>query len=257
MNLSLNILALAGLSLAFTGCGRQQASGVGEALEHAGSDEKGAAFREGHGIDLSEATRKAIGLQLTEIAVKDLPHEVHATAQVYREAGEKVRPSSHARPGHAYASAMIDSGDAALMKTGQTVRVASPELSFAERQGRLDHIERELDFYTGRTEILIEIPDPENRIRFGSRLQVSLSVGLRKGAVTTPRSALLQASQGDFVYVVNGDYLLRTPVEVGVIGAEEVEIVGGLYPGDRVAVRPVETLWLIELRAVKGGGHSH
>jgi len=36
-----------------------------------------------------------------------------------------------------------------------------------------------------------------------------------------------------------------------------VEIVDGLLAGDAVVTKPVQTLWLIELRATKGGGHSH
>ena len=49
----------------------------------------------------------------------------------------------------------------------------------------------------------------------------------------------------------------------GVIITEEttkilgVEITDGLLAGDQVVTKPVETLWLIELRATKGGGHSH
>jgi multidrug efflux pump subunit AcrA (membrane-fusion protein) len=36
-----------------------------------------------------------------------------------------------------------------------------------------------------------------------------------------------------------------------------VEITDGLLAGDQVVTKPVQTLWLIELRATKGGGHSH
>ena len=57
--------------------------------------------------------------------------------------------------------------------------------------------------------------------------------------------------------VQNGDHLLRTPVTTGVENAEHVEITDGIYVGDVVATHPVETLYLIELRATKGGGHSH
>ncbi|MBL8992520.1 MAG: hypothetical protein JNM63_04215, partial [Spirochaetia bacterium] len=61
----------------------------------------------------------------------------------------------------------------------------------------------------------------------------------------------------DFVYVENGKRLLRQEVKSGRQSAGQIEILEGLYSGDRVAVKPVEWLYLIELRAVKGGGHSH
>jgi multidrug efflux pump subunit AcrA (membrane-fusion protein) len=217
----------------------------------------GAVFKEGHGILLGDETKKSLGLKLAEVAQKDLTQEVRTVAQVYREAGEKIRPSEHASPGHAYASSMVTSEDVALMKLGQLVRVSDSQAGSGEKEGRLVHIEDELAFYTGRTEILVEIPDPEDRIKFGNKLNLSVSVGQHRNAITVPASALLKASEGDFVYVQNGEFLLRTAVKAGVLGAGEIEIAEGLYAGDVVASEPVETLWLIELRAVKGGGHSH
>jgi multidrug efflux pump subunit AcrA (membrane-fusion protein) len=60
-----------------------------------------------------------------------------------------------------------------------------------------------------------------------------------------------------FVYVLNGEAFLRTAVTTGARRGEFTEITDGLYSGDQIVVRPVETLYLIELRATKGGGHSH
>jgi hypothetical protein len=50
---------------------------------------------------------------------------------------------------------------------------------------------------------------------------------------------------------------MRTPITVGAEDAEHAAITDGIYAGDIVATKPVETLYLIELRATKGGGHSH
>jgi len=223
----------------------------------AASKPEGASFKEGRGILLGDETQKSLGLKLAEVVEKDLTHEVHTVAQVYREAGEKIRPSEHALAGYAYASAMVTSEEAALMKVGQPVRVSFSEGAGGEKKGTLVHIEDELAFYTGRTEVLVEIPDRENQVRFGNRVNLSVNVGTRHGAITIPVSALLKASEGEFVYVKNGEHLLRTPVKAGVAGTDEVEIIDGLYAGDQIASAPVESLWLIELRATKGGGHSH
>ena len=250
------------LLLGLSGCRRDSRDSHGHAHEDrptsaAPHEPEGALFKEGHGILLGGETKTSLGLKLSEVVEKDLSHEVRTTAQVYREAGEKIRPSEHALPGHAYASAMVGSDEAGLMKTGQSVRISSPGGAPGEKNALLVHIENELAFYTGRTEILIEIPDKENQIKFGNRLDLAVNVGQRRNAITVPASALLKASEGDFVYVQNGEYLLRTPVKVGVVGTNEVEITDGLYSGDKVASEPVESLWLIELRAVRGGGHSH
>jgi len=62
---------------------------------------------------------------------------------------------------------------------------------------------------------------------------------------------------GTFVYVVNGNFYLRTAVKTGARSTDFVEITDGLYAGDVVVTTPVNQLWLSELRLTKGGGHSH
>ena len=64
---------------------------------------------------------------------------------------------------------------------------------------------------------------------------------------------MLQCSEGQFVYTVSGEHLVRTAVQVGAVNSERVEITDGLYAGDQVAAQPVLQLWLTELAAVKGG----
>ena len=86
---------------------------------------------------------------------------------------------------------------------------------------------------------------------------MSLTLAADSAALTVPRSALLDAATGTFVYVVNGTSYLRTPVKIGASTADHVEITDGLYAGDTVVAAPVNQLWLSELRLTKGGGHSH
>jgi multidrug efflux pump subunit AcrA (membrane-fusion protein) len=64
----------------------------------------------------------------------------------------------------------------------------------------------------------------------------------------------LRAVDGTFVYAVNGDSYFRTAVKVGAESESMVEITDGLLAGDAVVTKPVDVLWLIELRATKGGG---
>jgi hypothetical protein len=90
-------------------------------------------------------------------------------------------------------------------------------------------------------------------------------VGLRVGDVETrdlrgqmavaaiPREALLRTVRGDFVFVENGGWLLRSPVKTGAEADGWIEVREGLYEGDRVAVAGVEAIWLAEIAAVNGG----
>jgi multidrug efflux pump subunit AcrA (membrane-fusion protein) len=63
----------------------------------------------------------------------------------------------------------------------------------------------------------------------------------------------LKTAEGHFVYVVNGERYVRTPVKVGMQGVENVEIADGLYTGDEVVTVGVTPLWLAELQVLRGG----
>ena len=67
----------------------------------------------------------------------------------------------------------------------------------------------------------------------------------------------MRAADGTFVYTINGNAYFRTAVKIGAEAEGFVEVTDGLLSGDVVVTKPVEKLWLIELRATKGGGHSH
>ena len=68
-----------------------------------------------------------------------------------------------------------------------------------------------------------------------------------------PASALLRTVKGDFVYVANGEWFLRTPVVIGATDASHVEIKDGLYEGDTIVVKGVPGLSLAEIQALNGG----
>jgi hypothetical protein len=74
-----------------------------------------------------------------------------------------------------------------------------------------------------------------------------------KGATAVPAEALLRTVKGDFIFVSNGEWFLRTPVTCGVSDATHVAINDGLYEGDRIVVQGVRELWLAEIQAVNGG----
>ena len=71
--------------------------------------------------------------------------------------------------------------------------------------------------------------------------------------LTVPKTAVLNTTAGASVYVENGEYYKRTDVKPGRILGDWVEIKEGVYEGDVVVTHSAQTLWLIELRAVKGG----
>jgi len=102
-------------------------------------------------------------------------------------------------------------------------------------------------------------PVPAAIYKPGHGIQLSPAASAFAGVATAeftgrlPAAALLRTVKGDFVYVVNGDWLLRTPVTVVAEAGTDFTVNDGLYEGDRVAVGGVRALWLAELQAVNGG----
>lgn len=73
------------------------------------------------------------------------------------------------------------------------------------------------------------------------------------GLATIPTDALLRTAKGDFVYVANGGWFLRTPIKVGPAEGPWLPVLEGLYEGDTVVAQGTRALWLAEIQAVNGG----
>jgi len=78
-------------------------------------------------------------------------------------------------------------------------------------------------------------------------------IGAAGSVPAIPATALLRTVKGDFVYVANGEWYLRTPVQIGAGHGAWLEVTGGLYEGDTVVTQGAHALWLAELSATNGG----
>ena len=78
-------------------------------------------------------------------------------------------------------------------------------------------------------------------------------IGSAKGVPAIAADSLLRTARGDFVFVANGGWLLRTPVTVGATDGVWFAVKDGLYEGDTVVTHGVRALWLAEIQAVNGG----
>lgn len=246
---------------AFAGCGPKSAGHqAGESEEaHGGHDHgesgaEGAKYSEGKGIQLMEETGKAIGLATAEAEERELTPMVPVEAQVYRSSSEPSRPGRE-QTGSAYATAFLPPRLASSLKTGDSAEVHTTGGKFSARVWKIESVSRDA---VNNEEVILEIADADAALRVGEFVSGAVTrSGGTAAVVAIPRSAVLETATGKFVFVENGRFLLRTPVTTGAESADYIEIADGLYAGDVVATQPVETLYLIELRSTKGGGHSH
>lgn len=249
---------LIGVGLLPLGCGSKKDDGHGqnekaESGEHEEESPSGATFKAGKGITLTEETSKILGLQTADVIEEALPEIVEVNIQIF-SATHRLDDLDLDHTGcDVHGSGFLSQDKAALVKPKQTVKFVTPNQETYE--GFVVSVQEPLA--NGEAEVIVGVTAVNNKLKDGDFVNAFISIP-RTGDVTViPASALLRTAEGTFAYVVNGGAYLRTPVKVGTAAEGKIEITDGLYAGDQVVTKPVETLWIIELRATKGGGHSH
>ena len=241
------------LALLGAGCGHKEGDSHDKEKAAAQSREaeppSGAAFKAGKGVSLLEETRKLLQVETTEVSEQKLPREVQFTAQVFGEVHAAGAPVAEHTECVVRASGLLAAGLVEGLAPGQPV-------TLTPKRGEPLHgsIQQVHPASTpGDVELLLTIANAGARLLPGDFLAVTATISRAETVMVVPRSAVLRTAEGTFVYAANGESFYRTAVKMGGASGGLVEITDGLLAGDSVVTTPVETLWLIELRATKGG----
>ena len=221
-----------------TGCGKLP-SPAGESVSGQGVP----LFQEKKGLRLPDEMKKDFGVEVAEGAERTMQREVRKLARVYREPRDGA-------PGAA--SLMLTAGEAEGFKPGQAVRLKAAGAD-GEFDGTVVRLDGQTQSAVGQAEVLVEFADRQQRIPGGAFLTATFNVGPARLVLAVPSGALLDLADGTFVYAVNGEHFTRTRVKAGAAADGFVGIEDGLYSGDMVVTKGIESLWLIELSALKGG----
>jgi hypothetical protein len=213
-------------ALALSGCG------PAEAKTSERPPENGAQYKKDKGVALTDVMKKAIGLKLAEVAEEKIA------------ASFTVALSSSANE----VTGWLTAEQAALVKAGSEVELRTADAPMV--RGTVKRVEKAPYATLGEFEIAVETPTP---LATGVRVQATFRGTAGEAVTSVPRSALLKTAEGNFVYAVNGEFYVRTPVKVGAMSGEHAEITDGLYAGDQIVTSPVMSLWLAELQVLRGG----
>ena len=198
-------------------------------------------FNPGKGVVFSQETKELLSLEVAEVAEKTMQRRFEKTAQVYRTEGDR-----------SCALLLLDK-EIPSLKLGQIMELKAPVRTKNHITGRLVRIDSQIASALGKGEGLVEFADPEHQLVVGDFVLVSGATGEPKSVLVAPVSAILVTAEGSYVYVVNGTHLSRTRIKTGVSDNGMVEVEEGLYAGDSVVTKGIESLWLVELSALKGG----
>jgi RND family efflux transporter MFP subunit len=133
--------------------------------------------------------------------------------------------------------------DAATLRTGAPVEVVIAALGDAAVTGRIIEIAGQADPATGTFLVEVALPT-DSRLRSG---QVGTARLLSAGAVDTrlavPPQAVFSARAGQaFVYVIEGAKARVRRISVDETDDHSVRVLGGLRPGERVAITGIDRL---------------
>lgn len=221
--MKLFLLSLPLLAAALSSCSRSAASPQAEQ-----PPENGAQFVKDHGLALTDEMKQVIGLKIVEV-------------------GEEAVAPAFSVTLHAMGDGMlggwITDAQGALLKPGVAVELPGGS-------GTLRGLERTALGALGDWEVTVAT---EQAWAKGAEVKATFRTPAGDATASIPRSALLKTAEGTFAYAVNGPHYLRTPVKVGAMNEQTVEITDGLYAGDEVVASPVMSLWMAELQVLRGG----
>lgn len=247
------------------GCGHKEGDGHDHKKEaghgeedghghgHAEETPSGASFKAGKGVTLTDETRKILGVEVADVSERELPNQIRFTVQVF---GEKHHHGLNLEDHSGcdfHGAGFLATNSAASVKVGQPVQILKG--SNAVLAGAVVAVQKSIAL--GESEIVVAVSNGPISLKPGEFIPAVIKTPRDNPVPAIPQSALLRTAEGTFAYVVNGNAYLRTPVKAGTEADGWVEVIDGLLSGDQVVTKPVQNLWLIELRATKGGGHSH
>jgi multidrug efflux system membrane fusion protein len=122
-------------------------------------------------------------------------------------------------------------------RTGRKLPVAAYDRSNTTllANGTLQTIDNQIDTTTGTVKLRADFDNPNDLLFPNQFVNARLLVNTLHNAVIVPTSAVLNGSQGQFVYVVKPDNTVTVRlVKIGPVDGERTSIASGLAIGERV-----------------------
>ncbi|TDB65176.1 efflux RND transporter periplasmic adaptor subunit [Arundinibacter roseus] len=131
------------------------------------------------------------------------------------------------------------------IKVGSILQYVT-ESSAAEHTGKVYAIDPKIDPQTRTLQMRATSPNPNGALLPGAFARIELIIGSKGTAITVPNEAVIPEVDGHKVFLVKGGKATPQMVKVGLRGATDMEIMGGLAVGD--------TLITTGILQVKPGG---
>jgi HlyD family secretion protein len=129
----------------------------------------------------------------------------------------------------------IDEKNLGLIAMGQKALASADAFSKEVFAAEVVYINPGIDLQRASVEVKLRVPEPPAYLRQDMTVSVDIEVATHRGALVMSATGLRgQASGNPWVLKVDRGHARRQPIEVGLISAGKVEILGGLTDGDMI-----------------------
>jgi membrane fusion protein (multidrug efflux system) len=162
-------------------------------------------------------------------------------------ANRSVRPGDRVATGsrlmtvvkmdHLIARVQVSGREMTNLAPGQSAVITSDFLPGVTFRGEIERIAPVIDPGSGTLKVTVAIHDPDERLRPGTFVTVQIVTAVHDLAVLIPRRSVVYDGDDSFVFIVRGDTTAkRIPLAVGFTTREELEVMDGITPDDRIIV---------------------
>ncbi len=155
--------------------------------------------------------------------------------------GQVVKTTDHlyyvVDPSRVWIVGEVLESDVRHLKEGQPIEATFAACPGERIDGVIDHVRLKMDRRRRTQSVVIAVDNSRGVLRPGMFGRMSIAVRIAKQAIVCPADAIIKSRSGRYVLVQRslGKYENR-PVKLGLAKGKRVEVLEGVFPGDRVVV---------------------
>jgi cobalt-zinc-cadmium efflux system membrane fusion protein len=126
------------------------------------------------------------------------------------------------------------------VKLGSAASITTTVYPDLVLDGRVSYIGPQVNPDTRTAEVRVEVNNRRGDLRLGMYAEMDIGEPGQKARTVVPRTAVQMVGDRTVVYVVNPkrpDRFVEREIQVGESAGEQVEVIGGVQPGDTIVVR--------------------
>ena len=203
-------------------------------------------------LDRTEIAAARARLQDTEVALNLARQRAGLNTLTAPIAGEiyglAVRPGAYLNVGDPAANVgrldrlrvrvYVDEPELGRVAEGQPVTITWDALPGKQWHGTVERKPASIQALGSRQvgEVICSIENPNRELIPGANVNAEIRTAVVEDAMVVPKETLRHDAQGDYVFALNGDTVVRRPVKKGASSVTAIQVVEGLAEGDAVAM---------------------